>query len=58
MQAGKSRENLADFDTFRCLACDTTIREAKSPPRPARNVGKGCHPAKNFQGGFDLAQNI
>jgi hypothetical protein len=50
VKAGKSQENLADFDTFRCLACDTTIREAKSPPRPARNVGK--------EGGFDLAQNI
>jgi hypothetical protein len=29
MQAGKSRESLADFDIFRCLTCDTTIREAK-----------------------------
>lgn len=32
MQAGKSRENLAEFDTFECLSCQTVIREAKSRP--------------------------
>ena len=31
MQASKSRENLADFDTFRCLTCQTMISEK---PRP------------------------
>lgn len=30
MQAAKSRDGLADFDIFRCLMCETTIREAKS----------------------------
>jgi hypothetical protein len=50
MQAGKLRQNLANFDTFRCLVYDTTIREVKSPPPPAKNVGK--------EGGFDLAQNM
>lgn len=38
MQAGKSRESLTDFDTFRCLTCDTTIVETasadKSGPPP------------------------
>ena len=34
MQASKSRENLAHFDTFNCLSCDTMIVEAKPPPRP------------------------
>jgi hypothetical protein len=33
MQAAKSREDLADFDMFRCLACDTIIRESKSQTR-------------------------
>jgi hypothetical protein len=28
MQASKSRENLAAFDTFRCLNCDTAIHES------------------------------
>jgi hypothetical protein len=32
MQASKSREDLADFDTFECLTCQTIIREAKTPP--------------------------
>jgi hypothetical protein len=27
MQASKSRESLAEFDTFQCLRCQTTIRE-------------------------------
>jgi len=35
MQASKSQEYLADFDIFRCLACDTTIREAKPRKRRA-----------------------
>ena len=34
MQARKSRENLADFDTFECLTCHTTIAQ---PPAPSRN---------------------
>lgn len=33
MQASKSRENVRDFDTFRCLSCDTMIVESK--PQPA-----------------------
>jgi hypothetical protein len=33
MQASKSREELADFDTFECLSCRTVIRESK-PQRP------------------------
>jgi hypothetical protein len=31
MQASKSRENLAEFDTFYCQTCQTTISEK---PRP------------------------
>jgi len=31
MQASKSRENLAEFDTFHCQTCQTTISEK---PRP------------------------
>jgi hypothetical protein len=27
MQAAKSRENLAEFDTFHCQTCQTTISE-------------------------------
>jgi hypothetical protein len=34
MQASKSRENLAEFDTFECLTCQTVIRKAK-PQAPA-----------------------
>jgi len=33
MQASKSREDLAHFDTFECLNCRSLIRESK--PRPA-----------------------
>jgi hypothetical protein len=29
MQASKSQENLAHFDTFECLSCHTVIRETK-----------------------------
>jgi hypothetical protein len=36
MQASRSREDLADFDTFQCLACQTTIRESK----PRAGTGK------------------
>ena len=31
MQASKSREDLAHFDTFQCLSCQTLIRELKPP---------------------------
>lgn len=33
MQASKSRENAADFDTFRCHSCQTTITE-QTPSLP------------------------
>jgi hypothetical protein len=33
MQASRSREDIADFDTFECLTCETVIYEDK--PRPA-----------------------
>lgn len=33
MQASKSREGMAEFDTFQCLTCRTTIWETKPPPR-------------------------
>ena len=36
MQAGKSREDMPDFDTFRCLTCQTTITEALPRPRDDR----------------------
>ena len=37
MQASKSRENLAEFDTFHCQTCQTTISEKPRPsPVPAR----------------------
>lgn len=35
MQAKKSREDLPYFDTFNCLACQTTIVEAQTRP-PSR----------------------
>jgi hypothetical protein len=35
MQASKSLEHLADFDTFQCLTCHTTIREKPAQPRSA-----------------------
>ena len=38
MQASKSRDDLADVDTFQCLTCLTTINERKSaPPREDRS---------------------
>jgi hypothetical protein len=33
MQASRSDEDLADFDTFECLTCQTVIRENKPRPR-------------------------
>jgi hypothetical protein len=33
MQASKSREDLADFDTFECLSCQTVIRKT-TPQQP------------------------
>jgi hypothetical protein len=35
MQASTSQDDLADFAIFRCLTCDTTIREAKPRKRRA-----------------------
>jgi hypothetical protein len=32
MLASKSRDNLAEFDTFRCLNCDTIISKPAPPP--------------------------
>jgi hypothetical protein len=32
MQGAKSRDNLDDFDIFRCLTCETTIHEPQSRP--------------------------
>jgi hypothetical protein len=39
MVGSKSREDLAKFDTYRCLTCDTTIRESLelAPNRDLRN---------------------
>jgi hypothetical protein len=34
MQASKSREDLAHFDTFNCLSCETSIVEAQTRPPP------------------------
>lgn len=31
MLASKSRENLANFDTFQCLSCHSVITESKPP---------------------------
>jgi hypothetical protein len=37
MQASKSREDLADFDTFQCLSCHTTIQATpRTPPGRVR----------------------
>jgi hypothetical protein len=36
MQASKSREDLAEFDTFRCQSCGTTISENRPPPAHAK----------------------
>jgi hypothetical protein len=37
MQASKSRPGETDFDTFRCLTCNTTISEQPKPAAaPAR----------------------
>jgi hypothetical protein len=39
MVRSKSREDVAEFDTYRCLTCDTTIREtpALAPNRDLQN---------------------
>jgi hypothetical protein len=39
MLGSKSREDSAKFDTYRCLTCDTTIRESPAlpPNRDLRN---------------------
>lgn len=34
MQADRSRADLADFDMFRCLNCETIISESKPVPPP------------------------
>jgi hypothetical protein len=39
MQASKSREDLAHFDTFECLSCRTLIRESKPRPAPGGRPG-------------------
>jgi hypothetical protein len=39
MQASKSREDLADVDTFRCLTCLTTITERKQAPSGDNGAG-------------------
>jgi hypothetical protein len=41
MVGSKSREDLTKFDNYRCLTCDTTIREppALAPKRDLRNWG-------------------
>jgi hypothetical protein len=44
MQASKSREDLAYFDTFECLSCRTLIRESMA--RPAAGPA-GKIPIKN-----------
>jgi len=40
MLASKSRDTQADFDTFRCLTCHTTILETAS-------AGKSAPPSNN-----------
>jgi len=36
MQASKSQESSAEFDTFRCQTCQTTIVEKPRPPGGGR----------------------
>jgi hypothetical protein len=31
MQASKSREDIVEFDVYRCLTCDTTITQTRRP---------------------------
>jgi hypothetical protein len=38
MQAAKSRNDLVDFDMFRCMTCETTIREGKSTGKGRANA--------------------
>jgi hypothetical protein len=40
MQASKSLQHLADFDTFQCLTCDTTIREKAARPKPGETTSR------------------
>jgi hypothetical protein len=40
MQASKSREDLPDFDLFRCLSCGTLIRDAKPPAKTGKKGDK------------------
>jgi hypothetical protein len=37
MLAGKSRDDLKNFDTFQCLTCHTTIVETAQPSSRARD---------------------
>jgi hypothetical protein len=37
MQASKSREDLADYDTFQCLNCQALIRESKPRSAPGES---------------------
>jgi hypothetical protein len=44
MQASKSLENLAEFDTFECLSCHTVIRESKPrPPDGGKKTASGTY---------------
>jgi len=54
MQASKSREDLADFDTFQCLSCQTVIRESK--PQPAEG-GRNARPAPPDRGKLPIKNN-
>jgi hypothetical protein len=40
MLASKSRADLADFDTFQCLTCQTVIRESKPQPADGGRNGR------------------
>jgi hypothetical protein len=40
MQAAKSRDNLDDFDIFKCLTCETTIHEPQSGTRPSGGMSE------------------
>jgi hypothetical protein len=38
MQASKSHESLQTFDTFRCMNCNTAIRETTPQPSPGSST--------------------
>jgi C4-type Zn-finger protein len=38
MQASKSHESLPTFDTFRCMNCNTAIRETTPQPSPGSST--------------------